>query len=207
MAPGREGKRTVNRDPHAHPATLVEKLATPTGRECYAQRKRLRPMVKEVPGFRRFSARGPDEAREDLVCLARLARQASANASGNVRAPCSSAKHDRIHRASCTPLACPTRQPRCSGVSVHVFSPRSRVLSYLSTAQAPRAVACLRDDFLLTYFRYRDPGRRTINAGPFREVRRRTHPAFQDKTDRLAIFVCENKHRGIRTLFPLTRKS
>ena len=41
VAPGREGKRTVNRDPHTHPATLVEKLATPTGRERYAQRKWL----------------------------------------------------------------------------------------------------------------------------------------------------------------------
>ena len=116
---------------------MVEKLATPTGRECYAQRKRLRPMVKEVLGFRRFSVRGPDKARGDLVCLA---RQASANASGNVRPPCSPAKHDRNHRASCTPLACSTRQPRCSGVSIHVFSSRPRVLSYLSTAQAPRRV-------------------------------------------------------------------
>ena len=70
VAPGREGKRTVNRDPRTHPATLVEKLATPTGRECYAQRKWLRPMVKEVPGFRRFSVRGPDKAQGDLVCLA-----------------------------------------------------------------------------------------------------------------------------------------
>ena len=70
VAPGREGKRTVNRDPRTHPATLVEKLATPTGRECYAQRKWLRPMVKEVPGFRRFSVRGLDKAQGDLVCLA-----------------------------------------------------------------------------------------------------------------------------------------
>ena len=120
VAPGREGNRTVNRDPHAHPATLVEKLATPTGRECYAQRKRLRPMAKEIPGFRRFSVRGLDKARGDLV---RLARQASANASGNVRGPCSPVKHDRKHRASCTPLACSTRSPRCSGVRPRVQPP------------------------------------------------------------------------------------
>ena len=74
VAPGREGKRTVNRDPRTHPATLVEKLATPTGRECYAQRKWLSEApngwIKEVLGFRRFSVRGLDKAQGDLVCLA-----------------------------------------------------------------------------------------------------------------------------------------
>ena len=35
VAPGREGNKTVSRDPHTHPAThrMVEKLATPAGRE------------------------------------------------------------------------------------------------------------------------------------------------------------------------------
>ena len=76
VAPGREGKRTVNRDPRTHPATLVEKLSTPTGRECYAQRKWLSEApngwIKEVLGFRRFSVRGLDKAQGewDLVCLA-----------------------------------------------------------------------------------------------------------------------------------------
>ena len=47
VAPGREGKKTVNRDAHTHPAThrMVEKLATPAGRAHYAQRKWLRPMA------------------------------------------------------------------------------------------------------------------------------------------------------------------
>ena len=47
VAPGREGKKTVRRDAHTHPAThrMVEKLATPAGRERYAQRKWLRPMA------------------------------------------------------------------------------------------------------------------------------------------------------------------
>ena len=70
VAPGREGKRTVNRDPRTHPVTLVESWPRPRGRERYAQRKWLRPMVKEVLGFRRFSVRGPDKAQGDLVCLA-----------------------------------------------------------------------------------------------------------------------------------------
>ena len=47
VAPGREGKKTVRRDARTHPAThrMVEKLATPAGRERYAQRKWLRPMA------------------------------------------------------------------------------------------------------------------------------------------------------------------
>ena len=83
----------------------------------------------------------------------------------------------------------------------------------------PRAVACLRDDLddLLTCFRYKDPDQRrqvrTTNAieRRFREVRRRTLGAFQDRTsmDRIlfAIFLHENKQQGISTLFPLTHKS
>ena len=78
VAPGREGKKTVNRDAHTHPATyrMVEKLATPAGRERYAQRKWLSEApngwIKEVLGFRRFSVRGLNKARGewDLVCLA-----------------------------------------------------------------------------------------------------------------------------------------
>ena len=53
---------------------MVEKLATPTGRERYAQRKWLSEApngwVKEVLGFRRFSVRGLNKAQGDLVCLA-----------------------------------------------------------------------------------------------------------------------------------------
>ena len=78
VAPGREGKKTVDRDAHTHPAThrMVEKLATPAGRERYAQRKWLSEApngwIKEVLGFRRFSVRGLNKARGewDLVCLA-----------------------------------------------------------------------------------------------------------------------------------------
>ena len=78
VAPGREGNKTVSRDPHTHPAThrMVEKLATPAGRERYAQRKWLSEApngwIKEVLGFRRFSVRGLDKVRGewDLVCLA-----------------------------------------------------------------------------------------------------------------------------------------
>ena len=78
VAPGREGKEAVNKDAKTHPAThrMVEKLATPTGRERYAQRKWLSEApngwIKEVLGLRRFSVRGLDKARGewDLVCLA-----------------------------------------------------------------------------------------------------------------------------------------
>ncbi len=78
VAPGREGNKTVSRDPHTHPAThrMVEKLATPVGRERYAQRKWLSEApngwIKEVLGFRRFSVRGLDKVRGewDLACLA-----------------------------------------------------------------------------------------------------------------------------------------
>ena len=84
VAPGREGEKTARRDAHTHthththPAThrMVEKLATPTGRERYAQRKWLSEApngwIKEVLGFRRFSVRGLNKARGewDLVCLA-----------------------------------------------------------------------------------------------------------------------------------------
>ncbi len=43
VAPGREGKRVADKDAKRHPAThrMVEKLATPTGRERYAQRRWL----------------------------------------------------------------------------------------------------------------------------------------------------------------------
>ena len=74
----------------------------------------------------------------------------------------------------------------------------------------PKAVACLRDDLddLLTCFRYKDPDQRrqvrTTNAieRRFREVRRRTLGAFQDRTsmDRILTFIHENKLQGISTL-------
>ena len=78
VAPGREGKQAVRRDPQTHPAThrMVEKLATPEGREQYAQRKWLSEApngwIKEVLGFRRFMVRSLDKVRGewDLVCLA-----------------------------------------------------------------------------------------------------------------------------------------
>ena len=43
VAPGREGEQVVDKDAKTHPAThrMVEKLATPAGRERYAQRKWL----------------------------------------------------------------------------------------------------------------------------------------------------------------------
>ena len=43
VAPGREGKQTATRDLEKHPATgrMMEKLATPAGREAYAERKWL----------------------------------------------------------------------------------------------------------------------------------------------------------------------
>ena len=69
VAPGREGKRVADKDAKRHPAThrMVEKLATPTGRERYAQRKWLSEApngwIKEVLGFRRFSVRSLDKAR------------------------------------------------------------------------------------------------------------------------------------------------
>ncbi len=87
VAPGREGKRVADKDAKRHPAThrMVEKLATPTGRERYAQRKWLSEapngwinacprmvLSGEVLGFRRFSVRGLAKARGewDSVCLA-----------------------------------------------------------------------------------------------------------------------------------------
>ena len=78
VAPGREGEKTVRRDVQTHPAThrMVEKLATPAGRERYAQRKWLSEApngwIKEVLGFRRFRVRGLSKAQGewDLVCLA-----------------------------------------------------------------------------------------------------------------------------------------
>ena len=78
VALGREGKRVADKDAKRHPAThrMVEKLATPTGRERYAQRKWLSEApngwIKEVLGFRRFSVRGLAKTRGewDLVCLA-----------------------------------------------------------------------------------------------------------------------------------------
>ncbi len=78
VAPGREGKQTATRDLEKHPATgrMMEKLATPAGREAYAQRKWLSEApygwIKHVLGFRRFSLRGLAKVRYewDLVCLA-----------------------------------------------------------------------------------------------------------------------------------------
>ena len=77
----------------------------------------------------------------------------------------------------------------------------------------PRAVACLRDDLddLLTCFQDPDQRRqvRTTNAieRRFREVRRRTLGAFQDRTsmDRIlfAIFLHENKQQGVPTCLAL----
>ena len=55
---------------------MVEKPASPTGRERYAQRKRLSEApngrIREVLGFRRSGVRGLAKAREewDLVCPA-----------------------------------------------------------------------------------------------------------------------------------------
>ena len=78
VAMGREGKRSADRAAGRHPAThrMVEKPATPAGRERYAQRKWLSEApngwIKEVLGFRRFGVRGLAKVRGewDLVCLA-----------------------------------------------------------------------------------------------------------------------------------------
>ena len=78
VATGREGRRSAGRDAGRHPAThrMIEKLATPAGRERYAQRKWLSEApngwIKEILGFRRFGVRGLAKARGewDLVCLA-----------------------------------------------------------------------------------------------------------------------------------------
>ena len=78
VATGRGGRRSANRDAGRHPAThrMVEKPATPIGRERYAQRKRLSEAPNgrtgEVLGFRRSGVRGPAKARGewDLVCPA-----------------------------------------------------------------------------------------------------------------------------------------
>ena len=83
----------------------------------------------------------------------------------------------------------------------------------------PKAVACLRNDLdeLLTCWRYptlADRRRvRTTNAieRRFREVRRRTRPmgVFSDRTsmDRIlfAVFIRENRNRGVSTPFQLTQ--
>ena len=59
-ATGREGRRSAGRDVGRRPAThrMVEKPATPAGRERSAQRKRLSESpngwIKEVLGFRRY---------------------------------------------------------------------------------------------------------------------------------------------------------
>ena len=78
VAPGREGKTATVRAPKEHPATgrMEKKLATPTGRAAYAERKWLSEApngwIKHVLGFRRFSLRGLAKVRGewDLVCLA-----------------------------------------------------------------------------------------------------------------------------------------
>jgi transposase len=74
----REGKNSGDIDANAYPAThrMVEKLATPDGRERYRDRKHIveavNGWIKQVMGFRRFSIRGLEGASGewDLVCLA-----------------------------------------------------------------------------------------------------------------------------------------
>ena len=149
VAPGRESKRMVNRNPHgsADPHTrtrrrMVEKLATPTTREYYAQRKWLRGW--EVLGFRRFSVRDPDKARGGLgVCVS--GESSVCNRFRQCEGTCSPVRRSRNHRASCrTPriLSHALRANRSvpAIMSVHEFSPsvRSRVLSYLSATQTHR---------------------------------------------------------------------
>ena len=78
VALGREGKAETAVDPDALPATyrMGQKLTTPKGRACYAERNWLSEApngwIKEVLGFRRFSFRGLAKVRGewDLVCLA-----------------------------------------------------------------------------------------------------------------------------------------
>jgi len=74
----REGKDVGEIDANDYPATrrMVEKLATPEGRERYRDRKHIveavNGWIKQVMGFRRFSIRGLEGAAGewDLVCLA-----------------------------------------------------------------------------------------------------------------------------------------
>ena len=74
VATGRGGRRSADRNAGRH--RMVGKLATPAGRERYAQRKRLSEApngrIKEVLGFRRFGVRGPAKARGEwnLLCQA-----------------------------------------------------------------------------------------------------------------------------------------
>ena len=78
VALGRAGKVPGRVEAQKRPAThrMSEKLATPQGRACYADRKWLAEAphgwVKEGLGFRRFSLRGVAQVRGewDLVCLA-----------------------------------------------------------------------------------------------------------------------------------------
>ena len=112
---------------------MVEKLATPTGRERYAQRKWLRGWVKEVLGFRRFSVRGMNKAQGDLVCLALNVKRLQPLLAGCLFASETWPEASDV----LPPLACSTRQPRCPGTR-NASSPRPRVLSYFSTAQTPR---------------------------------------------------------------------
>ena len=89
VAPGREGKKTVNRDARTHPAThrMVEKLATPAGRERYAQRKWLRPMAGS-PWLPAVQRAGPEQGARGMgLSVPGAEHQAPATASGSVRVP------------------------------------------------------------------------------------------------------------------------
>ena len=78
VAMGHGGRRSAGRDAGRHPAPhrMVEKPATPAGRERYAQRKRLSEAsngrIGEILGFRRSGVRGLAKARRewDPVCPA-----------------------------------------------------------------------------------------------------------------------------------------
>ena len=101
------------------------------------------------------------------------------------------------------------------------FAPDARATTDAWEPACPGAVDFLRNDLddLLACFRCRTlAGRRqvsTANAGErrFREVRRRTRPTgtFQDRTsmDRIlhAVFIHENRSRGISTPVSLTQDS
>ena len=92
VATGREGRRSADRDAGKHPAThrMVEKPATPTGRERYAQRKRLSEApngrIGEIPGFRRFGGAGQGAGGMG-PSLSGAEHQTVATASGSMSAP------------------------------------------------------------------------------------------------------------------------
>ena len=136
VAPGWEGKKTARRDAHTHPAThrMVEKLATPAGRERYAQRKWLRPMAGSpwLPAIQRAGqgARGMGLGVSGAEHQAPASGRAPARQMAGITPVGRLAGRLGPSRGSCAPLRTPgaPAHPRIDpGPSI-----RSRVLSFYS---------------------------------------------------------------------------